>query len=91
MSQLLHNLCPTTKLILKFCRSVEGKLGLETFVRFFFLLLVDLSLNLSMDCQVPAISKDSMTGTQAGETRNVPQMGVVLCRSKEHCFNKVGA
>lgn len=35
---------------------------------FFSLLLVDLSLDLSRVFQVAAISKDGVTGTQAGET-----------------------
>lgn len=47
---------------------MEEKLGLETFAWLFSLLLVDLSLDLSRVFQVAVISKDGVTGTQAGET-----------------------
>lgn len=69
---VLHNLSLTRKFNFKIICSIEEKLGLETFVRLFILLLVDLSLDLSKVFRVPVVLKDSMTGTQAGETRNWP-------------------
>lgn len=67
MSQLLHNLCPAKTFILKIIpwrRNWVWKL----LPGFFSLLLVDLSLDLSRVFQVAVISKDGVTGTQAGET-----------------------